>query len=127
MKVSVEQVEVHSDHRGAVLRPVSPEDLAWLKDVHAGITLPGCVRGNHYHPKATEVLVLFGPCLVRLREEGGLRDVIVREGEVCRFNIPPGVSHAFKNIGAQSISMVAFSSCADSDGQTETIKDILID
>ena len=127
MKLSVEQIEVHSDHRGAVLRPISPEDVAWLRDVHTGITLPGCVRGNHYHPKAAEVLVLFGPCLVRLREEEGLRDVIVREGEVCRFTIPPGVSHAFKNIGAQPISMVAFSSYADSDEAAETIKDILID
>ena len=127
MKVSVEQLEVHSDHRGAVLQPILPEDVASLKYVHAGITLPGCVRGNHYHSKATEVLVLFGPGRVRLREEEGVRDVIVGEGEVCRFTIPPGVSHAFKNIGAQPISMVAFSSCADSDAQSETIRDVLID
>jgi mannose-6-phosphate isomerase-like protein (cupin superfamily) len=71
--------------------------------------------------------VLFGPCRVRFREREGIRDVVVGHGEVYRFTIPPGVSHAFKNTGTQPSAMVALSTSVDGDSESKTVKDVLID
>jgi hypothetical protein len=46
------------------------------------ITAPGCVRGNHSHTCGTEVVTVQGPALVRIRDEQGIQDTLIPEGEV---------------------------------------------
>ena len=52
---------------------------------------------------------MVGPCLVRLKEEGQIRDVEIPAGEPWRLVIPPGVVHAFRNTGRQPMVLVSFS------------------
>jgi dTDP-4-dehydrorhamnose 3,5-epimerase-like enzyme len=127
MKVTVEKIAVQSDSRGFVLEPLLGESLALQRNVHMAVTQPGAVRGNHYHRKGTEVLVLFGPCQGRLREKRAIKDIVVGEGEVSRFTIPAGVSHAFKKIGNQPAMLIAFNSGAQKELEAETIRDLLIE
>src|SRR5215831_7572897 len=102
MPVRITKLSVHADSRGSVFEPLEPALLSGWRNVHAVLTEAGAVRGNHRHLRGTEVSGVSGPALVRYREDGQVRDVHVPEGEVWRFEFPPGVAHAFKNTGEKS-------------------------
>lgn len=102
-------VKTHRDARGAVFEPLSDAELASQKNVHVVITQPNEVRGNHLHRTAIETTTLVGPCRVRLKEEGEIRDIDIAAGEVLRLTIPPGVVHAFRNTGDSAMVLVSFS------------------
>jgi len=76
-----------------------------LRDVHLISLRPGAIRGNHYHPDATEWMLIWGGrarLLWRDAEpaEGAAstREETVEDGEPVLFEIPPGVAHAILNI-----------------------------
>jgi mannose-6-phosphate isomerase-like protein (cupin superfamily) len=52
---------------------------------------------------------LVGPCQIRLKTQGLIRDLEVPAGEVWRLTIPPGVVHAFRNTGSAPMVLVSFS------------------
>ena len=56
MSVKIEPVVCYQDHRGNVFEPLDPDHLPRQRHVHVVVTEPGCVRGNHVHTRATEVL-----------------------------------------------------------------------
>jgi dTDP-4-dehydrorhamnose 3,5-epimerase-like enzyme len=105
----IEPVKTHRDARGALFEPLSDAELASQRNVHVVLTRPNEVRGNHVHLTATEVTSVVGPCLVRLKEPTGIRDVQVPAGEIWRFTIPPGVVHAYRNTGDALMVLVSFS------------------
>lgn len=121
----IQPVKTHRDPRGALFEPLSDAELAAQKNVHVVLTQPNEVRGNHVHLTATETTSVVGPCLVRLKEAGGTRDVSVPAGEIWRFTIPPGVVHAYRNTGNGIMVLVSFSTQlhdpADADTRRETI------
>jgi quercetin dioxygenase-like cupin family protein len=73
------------------------------------LTQPNDVRGNHVHRVAVETTTVVGPCLVRLKEAGTIRDLQIPAGEVWRLIIPPGVVHAFRNTGDIPMVLISFS------------------
>ncbi|HEV7432742.1 MAG TPA: hypothetical protein VGN77_06830 [Steroidobacteraceae bacterium] len=107
-RVLITKLKVHSDARGAVFEPLEPRLLAGWRNVHAVMTEPGAVRGNHRHLRGTEVSSVLGTALVRYQEGGVIRDALVPANEVWRFQFPPGVAHAFKNTGERSFLIVSF-------------------
>lgn len=108
MHVQVEKIEPKSDPRGCVWEPASPQELARQKNCHVVVTEPGGIRGNHFHKLGTEIATQRGPALVRFRDERGIQDVVVAEGEVVRFVFPPNCAHAFQNTGSTPNLLVAF-------------------
>ena len=68
MCVRVEPVVLHQDSRGSVFEPLEPESLPSQRNIHVVVTEPGCVRGNHYHTRAREVITVQGAALVRIRD-----------------------------------------------------------
>ena len=106
--VLITKLRVHADTRGAVFEPLEPQLLAGWRNVHAVITEPGAVRGNHRHLRGTELSSVMGAALVRYLEDGQTRDALVPPGEVWRFQFPPGVAHAFKNTGERPFLLVSF-------------------
>ena len=72
--VKQESVKRFSDQRGFVFEPLKGEELAIQKNAHVVVSRPGAVRGNHYHLKGTETLVICGQALVRIRKDDAIED-----------------------------------------------------
>ena len=118
---------MHSDARGAVVEPLDAAAFAAQQNVHVAVSRPGCVRGNHFHKVGTEILTVIGPALARFRDGGEVTDVPVAAGEAMRFTIPPGISHAVKNTGAQPCVMIAFNTVLHDRTAPDVFRDVLIE
>jgi len=105
---TVELLRVAADARGLLVEPLDPADFPAQRNGHLVVSRPGTVRGNHVHRIGTETVVVVGPALVRLDEDGARRDVVVAEGEAVRVLIPPGVAHAFRGDGPGPMVVVSF-------------------
>jgi dTDP-4-dehydrorhamnose 3,5-epimerase-like enzyme len=108
-QAAIHAVKTHRDARGALFEPLNDAELKNQKNVHVVLTQPNEVRGNHVHRTAVETTSVVGPCLVRLKEQGAIRDIEVPAGEILRLTIPPGVVHAFRNTGDSTMVLVSFS------------------
>lgn len=125
-QVTIESVPFFSDGRGWVVEPVGESHLARQRNVHVVFSEPGAVRGNHYHRHCSEILVVPGPGLVRLREGNALRDVEVPTNQMLRFTIPPGVAHAVQNTGTRPMVLMSFATEPHNRAQPDTVPDPLI-
>jgi dTDP-4-dehydrorhamnose 3,5-epimerase-like enzyme len=124
--VHIESVKTHRDARGSLFEPLNDAELAAQKNVHVVITAPNEVRGNHRHASAVETTTVVGPCLVRLKEDGVIRDVVVPDGETWRFIIPPGVTHAYRNTGSGPMVLVSFSTRVHDPHATDTLREQIL-
>ena len=127
MSVEIDNILVHSDARGVVFEPLELEMIAAQRNTHVVISNPGVVRGNHYHHQGTETIAVVGPALVRIRQDGNLRDIVVPEEKVYRFTFPPKIPHAIKNTGDRVNILVAFNTCEHDPENPDTVQEILIE
>src|SRR5260370_11400430 len=88
-RVVVQSVKTHRDARGSLFEPLTDAELTSQKNVHVVLTQPNEVRGNHVHRTAVETTSVVGPCLIRLKEDGSIRDLDVPAGEVMPPCTPP--------------------------------------
>ena len=126
MKVIIEEVKVVADKRGSVFEPLSAEAFKLQRNAHVVISLPGVVRGNHYHRCGTEVVTVAGPSRLCFREGAAIRDIDIPDKKVFRFTIPPNVSHAIQNTGAKSGVLMAFNTIEHDPENSDTVEDVLI-
>lgn len=122
----VERLQCHKDARGSLFEPLNDAELNTQKNVHVVLTQAGEVRGNHYHHTGVETTTVVGPCLVRLKEAGVIRDVTIPVGEVWRLTLPAGVVHAYKNTGDGVMVLVSFSTNLHDSTGTDTVRDIIL-
>ena len=127
MPVKIDRLTVHEDARGLVFEPLAAELIIAQRNVHVVTSGPGVVRGNHHHLKGTEIIAVAGPALVRIREDGKLRDIEVPDRQVYRFILPPRVSHAIKNTGDLQNVLVAFNTVEHDPQHPDTVHDVLIE
>ncbi len=125
-RVVIESVKTHRDARGSLFEPLTDAELAAQKNVHVVLTQPNEIRGNHMHHTAVETTTLVGPCLVRLKEAGAIRDLDVPAGEIWRLTIPPGVVHAFRNTGDSMMVLVSFSTNLHDPTGSDTVRDQIL-
>lgn len=125
-RARIEPVKTHRDARGSLFEPLTHAELAAQRNVHVVLTRPNEVRGNHVHRTATEITSVVGPCLVRLKEADGLRDVEVPAGETWRFVIPPGVVHAYRNTGDALMVLVSFSTNLHDPNGADTLREQIL-
>ena len=124
---TVEPIPFLTDARGLVLEPLRPDEFAGQRNAHLVVTAPGCVRGNHYHERGTEVMAIFGPALVRVAEGDDVRDYEIAEGEAYRFTFPPGVAHALKNTGTTPQIAISFNTEAHDRARPDVVRVVLIE
>ena len=125
-RYTVERLEPREDVRGAVFEPVGADVLGTQRNVHVVLTAPGGTRGNHYHERGTEVLTVYGPALVRLRDGERLEDVRAATAEVLRITIQPGVGHAVRNIGDDTMVIVSFSTEEHDHDHPDVVRDMIL-
>jgi dTDP-4-dehydrorhamnose 3,5-epimerase-like enzyme len=126
-RVEIQRLRVHADDRGAVFEPLEPELLTGWRNVHAVITEPGAIRGNHRHLRGTEVTAVLGRALVRYRAGERVEDVEVPDGEAWRFVFPAGVAHAFRNTGSRPFVLISFNTEAHDPARPDVERVELID
>jgi UDP-2-acetamido-2,6-beta-L-arabino-hexul-4-ose reductase len=73
-----------------------------------------------------ETTTLVGPCLVRLKEHGKIRDLNIPQGETWRLTIPPGVVHAFRNTGTGVLVLVSFSTMLHDPEGSDTVREQIL-
>ena len=123
---AVQSIKAHRDARGVLFEPLTDAELKSQKNVHIALTQPNEVRGNHVHHTAVEITSVVGPCLIRLKEAGIVRDIEVPAGEVCRLQIPPGVVHAFRNTGDAAMLLVSFSTNLHDPTGADTVREQIL-
>ena len=125
-RAAVQSVKTHRDARGSLFEPLTDAELAAQKNVHVVLTQPNEVRGNHVHRTAVETTSVVGPCLIRLKEDGTIRDLEVPAGEIWRLTIPPGVVHAFRNTGDSMMVLVSFSTNLHDPAGSDTLREQIL-
>jgi len=125
-RTQIETLPAFRDSRGMLFEPLDDRGLAAQKNVHVVLSEPGAVRGNHSHPGSIEVTAVVGPCLVRLKESDGIRDVAVPAGETWRFTIPPGVVHAYRNTGSSPMVLISFNSSLHDPANPDTVRETIL-
>jgi len=125
-RTRIETLSAFRDARGTLFEPLDDQGLAAQKNVHVVLSEPGAVRGNHQHPNSVEVTAVVGPCLVRLKEFDGIRDVEVPAGETWRFTIPAGVAHAYRNTGTAQMVLISFNSSPHDPANPDSVREAIL-
>ena len=125
--VIIEVLRCARDARGYVFEPLDGSKLGGYGNVHVVYSMPGAIRGNHYHIVGTEICGITGPAQVCYREAGQVVTQRVPEGEIWQFTFPPGVSHAFRNEGTQPMILAAFNTEAHDPNKPDAVRDVLIE
>jgi mannose-6-phosphate isomerase-like protein (cupin superfamily) len=115
-KIQISELKNSGDVRGfSFTAPV--EALAYvgrMSDVHLASTKPGAVRGNHYHLRRREAIVVLPGAKWSFHwDEGATGGAQHREfdGTVAvMVLVAPGASHAVRNDGESLLWLVAISS-----------------
>jgi oxalate decarboxylase/phosphoglucose isomerase-like protein (cupin superfamily) len=115
-KIQITELDNHGDARGFSFT-APPEALAFvgrMADVHLASTGTRAVRGNHYHLRRREaIVVLPGPRWSLHWDEGEGTVAQHREfdgGRAVLVLVSPGASHAVRNDGEGTLWLVAISS-----------------
>jgi UDP-2-acetamido-2,6-beta-L-arabino-hexul-4-ose reductase len=125
-RVQIARIAGHQDARGSLFEPLDASELAEQRNIHVVITAPDAIRGNHFHRHSVEITAVVGPCLVRLKEGDRLREVTIPAGEAWRLTIPPGVVHAYRNIGSAAMVLVSFNSSTHDPGNPDTLREVIL-
>lgn len=114
--IQISELPDHGDQRGFSFT-IPAEALRFLEnvhDIHLAAILPGAVRGNHFHQRRREILVLtYAGDWSFHWDEGPGTPAQVRSfkgrGAVL-ITISPGASHAVRNDGHEALTLMAASS-----------------
>ena len=109
--VTLRSLICHEDQRGWLMEVFRQDEMA--ENVipamaYISQTLPGVARGPHEHREQTDCLIFSGPGDFKLYLWDARRDsptfgqretFLVGESDLRAITVPPGVVHAYKNIG----------------------------
>jgi dTDP-4-dehydrorhamnose 3,5-epimerase len=109
--VTIRQLRIHADSRGWLVELFRQDELEegrWPVMTYVSATLPGVTRGPHEHVDQTDGFAFMGPSDFRLflwdtRQDSATRGRrwvgVVGASNPTAVWIPPGVVHAYRNIG----------------------------
>jgi dTDP-4-dehydrorhamnose 3,5-epimerase-like enzyme len=115
-EVSVVQLPDSGDHRGSsfTLPPEALSFVGTVRDIHFASLVPGSVRGNHFHLRRREaILVTYDSAWSLYWDNGEASQIQQREftgsGAVLIL-VESGCSHAVRNIGDTTMRITGISS-----------------
>jgi len=115
-KIQITELSNSGDARGFSF--TAPADaLAFvgrMADVHLASTKPGAVRGNHYHLRRREAIVVLPGTKWSFHWDDGQGSTMQHRGfdgsRAVMVLVSPGASHAVRNDGDSALWLVAISS-----------------
>ena len=102
-------------------------DFPNQKNAHIVLSMPGVIRGNHYHIRGKETIAVLGPALVRFHENDETKNVEIPLGQAYRFVFPPGVPHAIQNLGNEPNILMAFNTVEHDPQNPDSERTVLIE
>ena len=115
-KIKIQELANSGDARGlSFTAPAAAiEFVERMADVHLASTKPGSIRGNHYHLRRREAIVILPGAKWSFHwDEGDGAPTQHRafDGTVAvQILVSPGASHAVRNDGDRELWLVAISS-----------------
>lgn len=109
--VIVRSISKHNDERGWLLELFRSDEIeagSFPAMAYVSMTKPGIARGPHEHVEQTDIFAFFGPSTFRVyfwdnRPQSstfGAKAIIeVGQDNHALVTVPPGVVHAYRNIG----------------------------
>lgn len=125
-RATAEPLTFPTDARGLVVEPLHGDEFPSQRNAHLVLTVPGGIRGNHYHKDGTEIAVVLGPAFVRVRDADGTRDYDIGDGRAYRFVFPPGVPHAMLNTGQGPMVIISFNTEPHDPARPDVVREVLI-
>lgn len=124
VKIQITELSNSGDARGLSFTAPA-KALAFvgrMADVHLASTKPGAVRGNHYHLRRREAIVVLPGAKWSLHwdegEGSGAQHRAFDGGGTVMVLVSPGASHAVRNDGDGTLWLVAISSEAYDPAET---------
>ena len=102
---------IHEDYRGFLLRLVRKEHVGDRNfgDSYVISSIPGVVRGNHFHKRTTEWFCLIkGKGCLGLKKGEQVDFIDLDDKNFKLIEIPPGIAHAIKNTGDDVMIFFAY-------------------
>jgi dTDP-4-dehydrorhamnose 3,5-epimerase-like enzyme len=128
MKIRISELGNFGDGRGfSFTAPAEAlEFVGRMADVHLASTGPGAVRGNHYHLRRREAIVVLPGAKWSFHwdeGEGSAAQHRAFEGaSAVLILVSPGASHAVRNDGESALWLMAISSETYDPGESVTRK-----
>ena len=97
-----------------------------IRAVHVVAIYPGQVRGNHYHERTDETILVFSGEGVLYYEEGGVLREAAVGGKPTLIMIPHGVRHAFRNTGRETVHLLAARAGEDDPGKPDIVRSVIV-
>mgnify|MGYP001230464035 FL=1 len=113
--IEIFDLKKKSDERGWLIEVLGgdlPEGCKEFGQLHVSVAYPGKVRGNHYHTRKVEWFCVpagKGLLLLKDRETGEAREVLMGVNNLKTIKIEPGAIHAIKNIGEEDMVLIVYS------------------
>ncbi|WP_327008427.1 hypothetical protein OHA72_14940 [Dactylosporangium sp. NBC_01737] len=112
VKIEIEQIANSGDARGGSF-PVDPSRFGSpfpIHDMHISTLLPGHIRGDHYHVKRNEILIVSPGVRWTLFFDAGpdtVPEKLEFDGSTAVvMSVPPLVSHAIRNDGDGALHII---------------------
>ena len=104
--VEIKELQAYEDHRGWLAEIFREDETDFRAAMsYLSMTKPGLARGPHEHEKQTDYFCFIGSFRLYLWDNRktsstyGEKEVIDTPENPCVAIVPPGIVHAYKNIG----------------------------
>jgi len=108
--MKIEEAEKHEDKRGWLVEILRRDKIQEdIKQIYFSITVPGAVRGNHYHKRKVEWFCVLKGVARLLMEDNNTKErkELILYGDCPKVvKIPPNVTHAIENIGDEDMYLM---------------------
>ena len=113
--VELRELDVHEDERGWLSEVIRSDETSFRPEmVYISMTRPGQARGPHEHRHQTDYFCFIGRFRLYLwdnrkgSETFGTHQVIDSNERPVTVIVPPGVVHAYRNLGTSPGTVINF-------------------
>jgi len=129
--VEIRELKVLGDERGNFFEFLRKEyaNLSDFGQIYITTAYPGKAKGNHYHKRKIEwFCVIKGDGELVLKDKNSGEQEIIKMGDSNKVvvKIPANVLHAIKNVGQDTLYLLAYISEPYNEEDPDTYKEELI-